>query len=76
MSVKAIGTPLPFLVPLFMKIFLCRYKGELLDSNALSQAVADDKVNANFRNLVSWISNEIGGLGNLDERVSLFFFHH
>lgn len=75
---------LPFLVLIeifllfafiFSKIFsISSYKGELLDRNVLSQTVSDDKVNAQFRNLVSWISNEIGCLGNLDERVCLSAF--
>lgn len=55
--------------------FYCSYKGELLNPNVLSQTVSDDKVNVQFRNLVSWISNEIAGLGNLDERVGLILFY-
>lgn len=57
-----------FFFPEFFSVF--SYTGELLDPNVLAQAVTDDKVNIEFRNLVSWISNEIAGLGNLDERVS------
>ncbi|XP_063695859.1 protein FAM98A [Culicoides brevitarsis] len=49
---------------------LVGYKGDLIDQNCLSQAIYDDKINTEFRNLVSWISNEIAGLGNFDERVS------
>uniref|UniRef100_A0A336LU50 CSON015624 protein n=1 Tax=Culicoides sonorensis TaxID=179676 RepID=A0A336LU50_CULSO len=49
---------------------LVGYKGNLLEPSALSQIVSDDKINVEFRNMVSWISNEIAGLGNLDERIS------
>lgn len=36
----------------------------------LAQVVNDEKINADFRNLISWITDEIAGLGQLDERVS------
>jgi hypothetical protein len=56
-----------------------RYDGRLIDENAFGEAIGEGFKNEDFRCLILWLTNEIGGLGKLEERVrtvDFIKFHH
>lgn len=49
------------------------YQGECLQASVVDELLENGINSAAFRALVTWITNELGGLLDLDEQVTLRF---
>lgn len=59
-----------FLIVLIFYIFLFRYKGPLLEEQALTKAAESGLSSPEFSELCVWLSSQIKSLCNLEESIT------
>lgn len=51
----------------------CSYQGECLQASIVDELLENGVNSAAFRSLITWITNELGSLLDLDEQVAHFY---
>lgn len=54
-----------------MFLIIFRYDGNLLNENNFSESISEGFKNEDFRNLTTWLVNEISDLAKMDEKVRM-----